>query len=92
MDDIETQQLIAAIEKLGKGIQTAATQRYTLTGAADWPILVIAAGVVLGLLAIMWADLKTTIKDHRGEWRQELKAEADLIWAEIRRLQDKFTK
>lgn len=58
-------QLMALLEKL-------ADRQYTITGAADWEILIIVMGVLASLVGFMWMDLRTTIKDNRGEWREEL--------------------
>ena len=45
---------------------------YTLTGAADWPILAAMATVLVTVIAWMWIDLKATIRDGRSEWKTEL--------------------
>lgn len=71
-------------------IEKVADRQYTITGAADWQILVIIGGILVTLLGFMWVDLRTTIKEHRGEWRVEMdkhKAESekaiDQVWDAI---------
>jgi hypothetical protein len=70
-------------------------QQYTITGAADWPILAAIGGILLLAIAAMWADLKATIKEYRTEWRSELSAvksendkDHDIIWDAIRDCQN----
>jgi len=58
-------QLMDLLEKM-------VSKQYTLTGAADWEILVILGGMLAAAIAAMWVDLKGTIKDNRGELRDEL--------------------
>lgn len=72
---------------------------YTISGAADWPILAFVGGglasVIVTLIAFMWLDLRSVVKEHRGLWRDELdrhdhnnKEQIDHLWAEIRRCQE----
>ena len=59
---------------------------YTLTGAADWPILYIVGGIVIVMIGIMWADLRGTIKDNRTEWKADLDKETNILWKETREI------
>lgn len=63
-------QLMTLLEKI-------VSRQYTITGAADWPILVAIGAVLISMGAFMWVDLKNTIKDNRGESRDELKKHID---------------
>lgn len=56
--------LIATLEKLSNRLGT-----YTITGAADWPILAPVAGLMVAMIAYMWHDLKATLKTDRDTWR-----------------------
>jgi hypothetical protein len=58
-------QLLSVLTKL-------ADRTYTLTGAADWPIMATLAGLLIAVLGWMWVDLKATIKEGRSECRGEL--------------------
>jgi len=73
--------------QLMKLIDKIASNQFTITGAADWPILVVIGGILLTMLMTMWIDLKGSIKEHRGEWRESLKEhqaedekEIQLLW------------
>ena len=83
-------------------LKQLADQQYTITGAADWPILLMMCGVlgtlmltIGGMVAYMWKDIKATIKENRSEWRVELdkeeierKRQDDMIWSHIRECQE----
>jgi len=86
-------------DKFLKLLELLSVQKYTLTGAADWQILQIVGGGLIGLLfvfmAAMWADIKSTVKGNRTEWISSLKDHVieqkndfDEVWTEIRRCQD----
>jgi hypothetical protein len=77
-------QLLELLEKM-------ADRTYTLTGAADYPILLALCSVFLALGAFMWVDLKNTIKENKSEWRDELDKHRednerghDLIWSAMK--------
>ena len=68
-------------------LKELASKTYTITGAADWPILAIVGGGLVSVIAFMWVDLRSVIKDNRSEWRQELEKQKsdndkahDLLW------------
>ena len=65
MNPEQFSQLLRLLEKI-------VSQQYTLTGAADWPILVIVGAAFSAVLGFMWRDLRTVIKDNRSEWKVEL--------------------
>lgn len=80
MNPEQFNQLLGALVKL-------AERPYTLTGAADWPILAAMAGLLIAVIGWMWVDLKATIRDGRSEWKTELTAfkaehdkEHDRLW------------
>jgi len=58
-------QLLVLLEKL-------AGKQFTIAGAADRNILATVGGALVAVLAFMWIDLRSAIKEHRGEWREEL--------------------
>jgi len=58
-------QLLSLLEKL-------ASRQFTIASAADWPILATVGGALVAVIAFMWMELRSVIKDHRGEWRDEL--------------------
>ena len=70
MNPDQVQQLLASLAKIAG--ELSVRQQYTLTGAADWPILIVIGGILISLAAFMWVDLKSTIREHRGELREEL--------------------
>jgi hypothetical protein len=77
-------QLLDLLEKM-------ANRTYTLTGAADYPILVVCCSVFIGFVAFIWMDLKNTIKENKGEWREELDKHRDendkghdLLWSAMK--------
>ena len=80
MDQEQVQQVIAALKEISIGT----TKSYTLTGAADWPLLVIVGGTVVALICFMWADLRASIRDGRTEWKTEI----DRVWQAMRECQD----
>ena len=79
MSPEQVQQIIAALKDIASG-----PKGYTLTGAADWPLLVIVGAGLVVLLGMMWADLRANIKDNRTEW----KSEVNTIWAAMKDCQD----
>ena len=70
MNPDQVQQLLASLAKIAEGLSTQ--QQYTITGAVDYPILVAIGSILVALAAFMWVDLRNTIKDNRGELREEL--------------------
>jgi hypothetical protein len=81
-------------ERLIKLIEKMSSPSYTITGAQDWPILVVVGAILLAAIALMWADLKSLIKDNKIEWKDQLTAhvkentnDLDDTWEEIRRCQ-----
>lgn len=83
-------QLMALLKEL-----LITSRTYTLTGAADWPVLAVACIGLVGLLVYIWGDLKTTITGNRTEQKKELEKEEaerkrqdDMIWAAMRTCQE----
>lgn len=58
-------QLLAALKGMGP-------QQYTITGAADWPMLLVIGGMLVGAVAMMWADLRSKLSTHQTDLRAEL--------------------
>ncbi len=59
-------QLLGAIEKI-------ATRPYALTGAVDWPLLLVLGGLLMAVIGAMWVDFKQAMKDGREEWLNEMR-------------------
>lgn len=54
-----------------------ANKQFAITAASDWPILA-AVGTILGaIIAFMWIDLKSVIREGKDEWRSSLKESKD---------------
>ena len=77
MNHEQFEQLLLLLAKI-------ANFQYTLTDAADWPLLVALAGVIticlgsiIGLLVYIHKDLKMTIKESRCEWKNALSKEIE---------------
>ena len=74
------QQLLVVLQKI-------AERQYTITGAADWPILAAVGGALCAVLAFMWLDLRSSMKEHRYEWQRTIEKHedengkaVDLLW------------
>lgn len=61
-------------------LRSMAEKNYTLTQAADWPMLAFLLGVIGVLIALMWADLKRTLRDNQEEHK--------LLWKSLGDCQD----
>lgn len=61
---------------------------YTLTDAADWPILIVVGSGLIALICFMWLDLRTVVKDNKT------KAERDTekLWDALRACQHECNK
>lgn len=81
-------QLLAVLKQL-------AEKPYTISGASDWPMLITIGGLLMLVIAAMWADLRSKLTDHRALSSAELKEfkgvnekEHDIIWEAMRACQD----
>ena len=95
MEPSQFDKLIIALTELGKTITDASQVQYTITGAADWPILVAFGGilaiflaVLMGMVSSMRTDIINTIKDNRKEWREELAKAENQLWDETKAIRD----
>lgn len=52
---------------------------YTLTGAADWPLLMALAGIIISLIVFNWHSIAKKIDDHQDREDKEHKD----IWRAI---------
>lgn len=80
-------QLLMSLDKISENMGSMVGQQYTLTGAADWPILVALGGLITALVAFMWVDLRSTIREHRSEQKNAMEKEINIVWGEMRRMQ-----
>lgn len=93
------EQIARLIELLTKIADTlSAPKPYTITGASDWPVLLVVGGILAimigligGLIRLMWSDLRVSLRDNRTEWKEavaelkhEEKVEHDLLWSALR--------
>ena len=86
----QIQQLLQALREIA-----AQPKSYTLTGASDWPLLVVVGTALVALICFMWLDLRTQVRDGRGEWQRadteletRIEKETALIWKAIKECQD----
>jgi len=91
MNEEQFAQLLDTLHTIADGI----SQTYTLTGAADWPILAVMVGLMVVMVGFMWNDLKSAIKDSDTLIKQELEKEVverkeqdNHIWAAMRHCQE----
>lgn len=73
----------------------AKNTQYTITGASDWPMLMVLGGILAGLIGFMWVDLRSKLTDHKVDFGKELdaiKAENkeghDILWNAMRDCQN----
>lgn len=66
-------------------------QTYTITGAADWPILVIICGILVFLIGAMWNDQRASRKEDKADLllaianvKKDNKSDIDNIWKGMR--------
>lgn len=92
----QTAKLLELLSKIADALSVPKV--YTLTGAADWPLLIVVSGIIAlmiamigGLIKYMWVDLRIGLRDNKVEWKavitelkQEEKEEHDLLWSAIR--------
>lgn len=64
------QQLLVVLQKI-------ADKPYTLTGAADWPMLMAMGGMVSALVLLMWCDLRGQMGENKKEHARIWQAQAD---------------
>jgi len=83
-----TQEQVAVLLKL---LERIADRQFTITQAADWPILLFATGIFAAMLGFMWRDLGKKFDSH-AESLREYKAddvrEHDKLWSALRDCQD----
>lgn len=64
------QQLLLVLQKI-------ADKPYTLTGAADWPMLMALGAMISALIGAMWIDLRGQSKENKDEHRSLWRAMSD---------------
>ena len=81
-------QLLTVLTKL-------ADRQYTISGASDWPILLVVGGILLTAIAMMWSDLKTSMKESKQDWQDDLRSHKeddskahDAVWSAMRDCKD----
>ena len=70
-------QLLTLLEKI-------ASRQYTITGASDWPILLVIGGITFALIGAMWTDLRNNFREQKAEAKEE----RNLIWSALKDCQD----
>lgn len=88
MDPYQFRVLVALLEKL-------LNRQFTLTSAADWPLLVVVGTALVGLIVFMWVDLRTIVKDNRQDAMKEIsdvkvhaEKEIDDLWRAMKDCQN----
>jgi len=69
--------LITAIESL-------VNKQYTISGAADWPMLIAIGSLLIAVIGFMWIDLRSKLDAGRNDTRKEF----DAIWQAMKDCQD----
>lgn len=97
MNPQQIEELLKLLGRIADGLSKQ--QMYTLTGAADWPILLVVGGVMLGMIGFMWRDLGNKIESHRKDWKEALAAhialddkDHQLLWKAHRECQEDCCK
>jgi hypothetical protein len=65
--------LLAALARLTE-------KPYTLTGAADWPILMVVGGALIAVISFMWVDLRSKIDGNKTDNEKS----HDTLWLALR--------
>ena len=52
---------------------------YTITGAADWPLLVALMAIITGLIGVMWADLRKSMAAGESRYQRVVDAHSTEI-------------
>lgn len=81
MNAEQVNQLLNLLAKIAENISKP--QPYTITGAADWPLLLVLGFVLVGLIGWMWKDLKDAMRENKAERTKAI----DDIWNEMERCQ-----
>lgn len=62
-------------------------RQYTLTGAADWPLLAFLCVIIFALIGLMWRDLRSLIQGNKTESddkiktiKEEFRKDIDKLW------------
>lgn len=86
--ELTPEQIKMLLDVLNKIAANLSDKNYTITGAADWPILLVLGGLILSMVAFMWRDLRSVLKESKEDWREKLaehkvenEKNFDLIWA-----------
>ena len=87
-----TPEQINALIDAVRSLQGGLSAKYTITGAADWPLVTVLGGAIVALVIFMWLALKATIKDGRHEWKAELEKEVGMLWREARQIREEHKK
>ena len=75
MNTEQISQLLNLLEKIA-----AKSQAYTITGAADWPILAFGFGFLVVLIAALWGSILAAIKTNKADTQRDV----DNIWKGMR--------
>jgi hypothetical protein len=74
-------QLLQALEKL-------AVKPYTITGASDWPMLLVIGGMMLAIISAMSGAFWHYVLMQLGEHKKENEKDIDTLFEVQRRCQD----
>lgn len=65
-------------------LERLANRSYTLTDAADWPVLIVVGTALVGLICFMWLDLRSVVKDNKIEAKKDI----ETLWNALRTCQN----
>lgn len=85
MNNDQFMELIKIFEKISN-------KSFTITSAADWPIVAILGGTIAALVVFMWKDLRTTVTDSIKELSTELKEHKNEFNTKIKELKTENDK
>lgn len=75
MDAEQINRLLDLLEQIAEKSTT-----YTLTGAADWPLLVFLCGILFALIGTMWWSILAAVKTNKEDTTRDI----DNIWKGMR--------
>jgi len=70
MNPDQVNQLLTTLSEIAKALST--TKSYTITGAADWPILYVVGGGFAALALAAWYDLRSLVMKNQADGKSDL--------------------
>lgn len=86
MNPEQISRLLDLLEQIAKKDQT-----YTITGAADWPILAAIGIIIVALIGAMWNDQRSGMKEYKTDLlvaikdvKDDSRDDIDNVWKAMR--------